>query len=189
MKLHLVDLNPDVVAAWRIAFSDHPEVDISEASILDVATDAIVSPANSHGFMDGGVDRVYLLHFGQQLQNRVREMICRRSEEMLPVGAAELVDTRNPKIPWLIVAPTMEMPEAVPATNAGRAFAAVLRLANRHAEIDDICCPGLCTGVGQVSASDSAEAMESAYSEWKRTNQKQEENMSADSRAFGPESP
>ncbi len=168
MKLHLVDLNPDVVSAWKIAFSAHSEIEISEASILHIATDAIVSPANSHGFMDGGVDRIYLLHFGQQLQDRVREMICRRSEGMLPIGAAELVDTRNPKIPWLIVAPTMEMPEAVPATNAGRAFAAVLRLASRHPEIDEICCPGLCTGIGQVSASDSAEAMESAYSAWKR---------------------
>ena len=90
MKLHLVDLNPDVVAAWRAAFVDHPEVNISEASILDVATDAIVSPANSHGFMDGGIDRVYLLHFGQQLQDSVRSMVYRRSEEMLPIGAAEL---------------------------------------------------------------------------------------------------
>ena len=151
MKLRLIDLNPDVVAAWRVAFADHPEVEISEASILDVATNAIVSPANSHGFMDGGVDRIYLVHFGQQLQDRVREMIYRRSEEMLPVGAAELVDTLDSTIPWLIVAPTMEMPESVPATNAGRAFAAVLRLANRHLEVTDICCSGLCTGVGQVS--------------------------------------
>ena len=175
MKLHLVDLNPEVVAAWKVAFADHPEVDISEASILDVATDAIVSPANSHGFMDGGIDRVYLLHFGSQLQDSVRDMIYRRSEEMLPVGAAELVDTRHSDALWLIVAPTMEMPEAVPATNAQRAFAAVLRLSNRHPEIEDICCPGLCTGVGQVSALDSAEAMESAYSDWKRANQKRED--------------
>jgi len=171
MKLRLIDLNPDVVAAWRVAFADHPEVEILQASILDVATTAVVSPANSHGFMDGGVDRVYLARFGPQLQDRVREMIHRRPEEMLPVGAAELVATRDPNIPWLIVAPTMETPGAVPAMNAGRAFAAVLRLANRHPELGEICCPGLCTGVGQVSPADSAEFMEGSYTNWKRAKQ------------------
>ena len=171
MKLHLVDLNSDVVSAWMEAFAQHTEVDIEQASILDIATDTIVSPANSHGFMDGGIDLVYLRHFGQQLQDRVRDMIYRRPEGILPVGTAEIVKTMHDKIPWLIVAPTMEMPEAVPQINAHRAFSAVLRLTDRHPELSDIYCPGFCTGVGQVSPIDSASSMEAAYSAWKRKRQ------------------
>ncbi len=175
MKLHLVDLNSDVVSAWMEAFAQHTEVDIVKASILDIATDTIVSPANSHGFMDGGIDFVYFRHFGQQLQDRVRDMIYRRPEGILPVGTAEIVKTMHDKIPWLIVAPTMEMPEAVPQINAQRAFSAVLRLTDRHPELMDIYCPGFCTGVGQVSPTDSASSMEAAYSAWKRNKKEGEQ--------------
>lgn len=31
-----------------------------EGSILDVEGDALVSPVNSFGFMDGGIDRAYV---------------------------------------------------------------------------------------------------------------------------------
>ena len=80
MKLRLVDLNPAIVEGWKSFFTVHPEVDVVSGSILDSATDAIVSAANSHGFMDGGIDLVYLRHFGQQLQDRVRDRIYRRPE-------------------------------------------------------------------------------------------------------------
>lgn len=150
MQLHLVDTNVALVEAWRESFASFEEVDIREASILDVASDAVVSPANSHGFMDGGLDLVYLNYFGFGLQERVRNAICRRSESMIPVGAAELVVTGHRDIPFLVVAPTMEMPEAVPSVNARRALAAVLRLWERYDHIGDLWCPGLGTGVGQV---------------------------------------
>ena len=169
MKLHLVDLNPAIVEAWKSFFTVHPEVDVVSGSILDSATDAIVSPANSHGFMDGGIDLVYLRHFGRQLEDRVRDLVFRRPEQMIPVGSAELVDTGSAQIPFLIVAPTMEMPEPVPPLHARRALAAVLRLADRHDYISDICCPGLCTGVGRVSPEDAAREMEIAYREWKES--------------------
>lgn len=168
MRLHLCDLNIEVVGAWREVFSCHPEVDVIHESIIARETDAVVSPANSHGFMDGGIDLVYLRHFGHALQDRVRETICRRPNQIIPVGAAELVDTGNPHIPFFIVAPTMEMPEPVPASHARRAFAAVPRLVDRHSELSDVCCPGLCAGVGRVSPYDAAREMESAYREWKK---------------------
>jgi O-acetyl-ADP-ribose deacetylase (regulator of RNase III) len=40
-------------------------VTVHQVSILDVACDAVVSPANSFGFMDGGIDAVYLSLFGK----------------------------------------------------------------------------------------------------------------------------
>lgn len=172
MKLHLVDINSDVIEAWKASFSKHNEVRIIEASIFDVARYTVVSPANSHGFMDGGIDLVYLRYFGQQIQDRIRELICHRSEGMLPVGSADFISTMNPRIPWMIVAPTMEMPEAVSPLNAQRAFAAVLRLVERHPEFEEIYCPGFCTGVGKISPMEAAIAMEAAYSFWKDKNKK-----------------
>ena len=56
LNLYLIDLNPDLVEEWKRSFSGLPNVHIDCRNILDVAQNAIVSPANSYGFMDGGID-------------------------------------------------------------------------------------------------------------------------------------
>lgn len=91
----------------------------------------------------------------------------RRPEGMLPVGASLAVKTGHARIPWLIVAPTMEMPEAVPAEHSGRALRAVLRLVERHPELGpDIYCPGLGTLTGRVPPEFAADEMANAYLKW-----------------------
>jgi hypothetical protein len=86
---------------------------------------------------------------------------------MLPVGASLVVRTKHPRIPWLIVAPTMEMPEAIPSEHCGRALRAVLRLVDVHPELDaDIFCPGLGTLTGRVAPELAAREMAVAYSAW-----------------------
>lgn len=72
--------------------------------------DAIVSPANSYGFMDGGIDAVYVEHFGEIIQTRVRESILYDHHGELLVGQATIVETDDRKIPFLIAAPTMRVP-------------------------------------------------------------------------------
>lgn len=54
MKLVLADVKPALVAPWRRAFEGVTQVEVREGSIFDVPADALVSPANSFGFMDGG---------------------------------------------------------------------------------------------------------------------------------------
>lgn len=167
MKLHLVDINETLVEQWRIAFTPFPEVAIECADILAVAHHCLVSPANSHGFMDGGIDDQYRYFFGAQIERTVQEAILRRPEQMLPVGASLVVPTQHARIPWLIVAPTMEMPEAVPAEHSGRALRAVLRLVRRHRELDsDVFCPGLGSLTGRVPPDLAAREMALAYSDW-----------------------
>ena len=110
--------------------------------------------------MDGGIDAAYLAFFGQALQETVQSAIQQRPEGRLPIGAALAVRTRHAQIPYLIVAPTMETPEAVPAAHAGRALRAVLRVIDRHPELGtDVYCPGLCTWTGRVSPEDAALSM------------------------------
>lgn len=54
MELILTSVSDDLAAAWRRFCAGYPMVRFHDGSILDVSCDAIVSPANSFGFMDGG---------------------------------------------------------------------------------------------------------------------------------------
>jgi hypothetical protein len=58
--LTLVDKQEALVSALQQEFASFPEVSIVEGNILELAENCIVSPANSYGFMDGGIDLQYL---------------------------------------------------------------------------------------------------------------------------------
>jgi O-acetyl-ADP-ribose deacetylase (regulator of RNase III) len=134
-----------------------------------VARHALVSPANSYGFMDGGIDAAYSAFFGPRVQADVQEAINRRPEGYLPVGASLAIRTGHARVPFLIVAPTMHTPEEVPAASCYRALRAVLRLADAETELaQDIYCPGLATGTGRVPAAEAAREMFRAYEDWRR---------------------
>ena len=168
MKLHFADINKQVIDSLKIHFKDFPDVIVHHANILEIAEHCIVSPANSHGFMDGGIDNDYLDFFGKKIEKIVQNAILRRPEGFLPVGASILVKTLHPVIPYMIVAPTMEMPEAVPAINAGRAMQAVLRIVTRGMLPEgDIYCPGLGTLTGMIPSEKAARKMALAYQDWK----------------------
>ncbi|MEU7279055.1 macro domain-containing protein [Streptomyces sp. NPDC045431] len=108
LRVVLTDVNADVVEAWRAAFADTPEVEIRRGSILDEQVDAWVSPTNSRGRMDGGVDAVVKRYLGAGIQLRVQRAIRDRFAGRLPVGSAVCVPSGavNPK--YLISTPTME---------------------------------------------------------------------------------
>ncbi len=172
MRLYFVDDDGDVLAALRRAFEGVADVECLDGDILAVARNTLVSPANSHGHMDGGIDAAYVAFFGMALQRRVRDAIDRRPEGHLPVGASLAVRTGHPRVPFLIVAPTMELPEAVAPLNSYRALRAVLRLASRDPELGaEVFCPGLATGVGHVAADEAAGQMRRAYDDWRRSAQ------------------
>lgn len=170
MKLFLVDVEPDLVASWKREFISFPEVEIFCDDILAIAHNAIVSPANSYGFMDGGIDQLYLDYFGLQIQKLVQDAISHRREGYLPVGASVVVKTGNSKIPYLVVSPTMLMPEKIPAANCFFAMASSLRVASATPEITHLYCPGLGTGVGGVPFEVAAAEMANAYRKWKANN-------------------
>lgn len=167
IELVLVDVVPDLVACWKQAFQPFPEVAILHDHILTVAENALVSPSNSYGFMDGGIDQQYLDYFGLELQTRVMQAIARRREGYLPVGASLIVATSHAHIPYLIVAPTMTIPEPVDPSHSYRALAAALRVAQQHPSMQRVFCPGLGTGVGQVPYESAAQEMAAAYCDWK----------------------
>jgi len=182
LEIHLRDLSRSLVEAWESAFADVPGVEVSQGDIfstrpgpvpdgarIDVPADAVVSPANSFGFMDGGIDAVYTHQFGFQLEARLQELLAAEHGGELPGGCAVIVETGSDDIPWCISAPTMRVPEAVPNTaNAYLAFRAALRAALAHnaagrEPIARVLCPGLATTTGQMPVNRCAAQMRVAW--------------------------
>ena len=167
MEFWLVDRNVEFVEACQQSFAEFDRVYVREGNILECAECAIVSPANSYGFMDGGIDRQYVNFFGESIEQKLQNAIARREEGYLPIGAAEIIKTCHSRIPYLIAAPTMITPEAVSAENCFYATIAILTIAFKHQDtITKIYCPGLGTGIGKVSPQIAAKEMAMAYGRW-----------------------
>ena len=167
LQLHLIDSNSDVASALRSAFAGFPEVEVHHGELLASAEQCVVSPANSFGFMDGGFDRALYSFFGPAIQTRLQDAINRRPEGFLPVGASLVVRTGHGKVPFLLVAPTVMLPESAEPSNAYRAMRAVLRIARAEAaSFTHIYCPGLATGIGGVAPLEAAEQMARAYADF-----------------------
>jgi O-acetyl-ADP-ribose deacetylase (regulator of RNase III) len=164
MQIILSAVDKALATAWHRFCGDLDFVQVHHGSILDVACDAVVSPANSFGFMDGGVDAVYRNHFGHQIQEQVRQLIAERHYGEMLVGAADLVETGNARIPYMIVAPTMRVPMVLnDSVNPYLAARAILLLVSRYSfhsgvhagqpvssKIQSIAFPGLGTGIGKI---------------------------------------
>ncbi|MFF1444563.1 macro domain-containing protein [Streptomyces sp. NPDC058295] len=108
LRVVLTDINASVVEAWRAAFADTPGIEIRKGSILDEKVDAWVSPTNSRGRMDGGVDAAIKRHLGAGIQLRVQRAIRDRFGGRLPVGSAVCVPSGAVDPRFLISTPTME---------------------------------------------------------------------------------
>jgi O-acetyl-ADP-ribose deacetylase (regulator of RNase III) len=168
---HLRDRGGELTAAWQRHFAGVPGVVPATGDIFGVPVEAVVSPANCFGFMDGGIDRVYSERFGWHVQDRLREVIRRDWDGELPIGLALVVETGAADIPFLVAAPTMRAPVSVAGTlNAYLAFRAVLRAVGRHNEerpgsIRAVACPGLGTGTGEMPPGICARQMRAAWDE------------------------
>lgn len=165
IELRLCALDPDMLDAWSTYFAAQPNVSLHLGNILEHAGDAIVSPANSFGFMDGGIDLAYSRFFGWELQERLQDRIRERHAGELPVGTAEAVSTLHDQIPTLICAPTMRVPGEISETvNVYLACRAAL-LAARAENVQSLLSPALGTGVGGMPYGRAAKQMYAAYAE------------------------
>ena len=54
--IYFVDRNPDVIQALSKAFNGISDISCRHGNILELASNCVVSPANSAGFMDGSID-------------------------------------------------------------------------------------------------------------------------------------
>ena len=179
LKITLAAVEPALADAWDRFCADLSNVTVHRGSLLDLSVDAVVSPANSFGFMDGGIDHLYSRHFGWCVQDRLQNLIRTHHHGELVVGSAEIVETNDLRIPFVIAAPTMRVPmiltDTVNPYLAARAALLLVRygtfvagpLAGEpvSAAVASIAFPGLGTGVGRVGPATCARQVRAAIEE------------------------
>ena len=169
MKIILAGTQKDLINEWKRFFKDVPFVSVYHGSIFDNPCDAIVSPANSFGFMDGGLDLALSKYLGWHIQERLQALIKSKYDGELLVGQAEIVATDNSHFPYLISAPTMRVPMVLKdSINPYLAMRAILLLIKKGKFEDNslisntiktVAISGLGTGVGCVSPTMCARQM------------------------------
>ncbi|RKT02515.1 O-acetyl-ADP-ribose deacetylase (regulator of RNase III) [Streptomyces sp. 3211.6] len=170
LKVVLTDVNERVVQAWRTAFADTPGIEIRRGSILDEDVDAWVTPTNSRGRMDGGVDAAIKRHLGAGIQLRVQRAIRDRFAGTLPVGSAVCVPSGAAVPRYLISTPTMaQSSQNVRDTlNVALACAAAFQAVHRQnrrapGSIRSVALVGMGAQTGRVPARVCANLMWTGY--------------------------
>ncbi|WP_234431694.1 ADP-ribosyltransferase domain-containing protein [Streptomyces sp. NRRL S-241] len=170
LRVVLTDVNEHVVQAWRAAFADTPGIEIRRGSILDEDVDAWVTPTNSRGRMDGGVDAVIKRHLGSGIQVRVQRAIRDRFAGAMPVGSAVCVPSGAAVPRFLISTPTMvQSSQNVSATlNVALACAAAFQAVHRQnrkapGSIRSVALVGMGAQTGRVPARVCANLMWTGY--------------------------
>lgn len=126
---------------------------VQMGDLTKIKCDAIVNPANSFGFMGGGVAGAIKRMGGTQIEN---EAI---SKAPIPVGSAVFTTGGNLPCSYVIHAPTMEQPAMrIDIENVKIATLAALQL-GVELHLNSIAIPGMGTGVGGVPTSEAAKAI------------------------------
>lgn len=184
MRIVLRDREPYVTEAWRHHFRGAREVEIEMTDIFDgFFTNAIISPANSYGFMDGGIDAVYAKRW-PELQGDLQAALRLSFSGHIPVGWSRVTMLHDaPQLgrdfDMVITCPTMRIPESIVGTsNVYLAFLAALQtikswnqqaVVDRARRIESVTCPGMGTGVGKMDPDVAAYQMRVAYDHWLKT--------------------
>lgn len=170
IQLILVDPNYRVSTAFKERFSYLPNVQVVNGDFEQLTSyDCLVSPANSFGMMDGGVDAAITKFFGISLMERVQQKILDdyRGEQL--VGTSFIIETGHPQHPFLAHTPTMRVPMQIVGTDIPYVAMWAMLLAveqhNRHTDrkISSIACPGFGTGIGRIPPDEAARQMALAY--------------------------
>ncbi|MFK5970794.1 MAG: macro domain-containing protein [Candidatus Marithrix sp.] len=150
-------------------FLEIDQVEIVEGDIFALNCTALVSSANSFGDMSGGLDKI----IDNFYQNKAQPMIIKAIQSEffgeLPVGNAVIINMKAEKFPNLIVSPTMRIPGNIEGTInvylAMRALLVALAKYNSHTtnKIQTVAIPSLGTGIGGMSAKESARQMKTAF--------------------------
>ncbi|KOS06464.1 hypothetical protein AM493_10765 [Flavobacterium akiainvivens] len=166
LNIQLTHYNtPALGAAWGTHFEFEPGVTIRNTDITTTDCNAVVSPGNSFGFMDGGLDLALSRTFGWGIQTELQNRIKQLPLGELLVGQAEIIPTgTTPQ--YVVCAPTMHVPGPVAeSVNAYLAMKAILLACTSRPQIHSVAVPGLCTGTGKMPFETAAYQMYVAYCE------------------------
>jgi len=126
---------------------------VKRGDLTQISCDAIVNPANSFGYMGGGVAGAIKRVGGVEIEN---EAITKAP---IIVGAAVFTAAGSLPCTFVIHAPTMEQPAMrIGIENVKLATKAALEL-GVELNLKTIAIPGMGTGVGGVPVEDAAKAI------------------------------
>lgn len=163
MKIIIRDRQKDLLDyIARVPELNKNVVELEHGEMFEMTgAEALVSPANSFGHMDGGIDLAYSLKIGWHLQKRVQDAIKEKTKygELL-IGDALIVETDFEQFPYLISAPTVRTPRLLycDEVNVFLASRAAIGEARREG-FDSVVLPGMGTGVAKVPLDRAAFAM------------------------------
>lgn len=180
-KFIIFDYNKDILAGIKPHFENIDNVKVMSIDVRKLISDpkfnidVIVSPANSYGFMRGGIDAFLsdmFLNIEFCTQKIIKNLNVKQlnNKPILPVGSAILVDITdciypNTKCKQMISAPTMETPMQIDPKNIYYVFYAILKLTS-HMKNKTIAVPGLGTACGGVSFDECGKWMKAAYDDF-----------------------
>lgn len=126
---------------------------VERGDLTQISCDAIVNPANSYGYMGGGVAGAIKRIGGIEIE---KEAI---SKAPIDVGKAVMTTAGSLPCKYVIHAPTMKQPAMrIGVENVTLATRAAFELGVKL-NLKSIAIPGMGTGVGGVSTDDAAETI------------------------------
>jgi O-acetyl-ADP-ribose deacetylase (regulator of RNase III) len=169
IEFTIVGLQQDGIDSLKYEFNDLPNFTFYRKNILQIVkSDCIVSPGNSYGIMDGGVDADinYALDFIDVKVVRPYIQDIYHGEQ--PVGTCEIFKTGDVSYKYLAHTPTMRVPsnvvETINAYIAMRALLSTVLNHNKiHKDIHSVLMTGFCCGHGKYDYKRSAKEMRLAY--------------------------
>jgi len=177
MNIKFISLNNEWVDSIKEHFKNVPLISAEKGDIKTIPTEnhCFVSPANSLGFMDGGIDlvlsREIMPGIDRKVKKRIQDLdiISSMGRPYLPIGS--VISVSYDVNTFLIVTPTMFLPHDVRGTqNAYWSFYAALKmwhkLCTQKNKKYNLVVTSHCCGVGKMSGKESAEQMKRAYDDF-----------------------
>ena len=152
MKVLIADHNKSTIASIE-ELNPSFEVELGDPLAFDI--DAVVSPANTKGIMNGGYDAVLRRYFGVGIEYSVRQYL---EQFQIDVGQAIAVKTGHPKVEWLIVSPTVSVTGEGLSGHKSVSYACAYNSVKVALEknVEYLGMTGLGTGVGGLDRRESA---------------------------------
>ena len=169
MKVLIADHNKSTVTSLEEC---DPSFDIELGNPLAFDIDAVVSPANTKGIMNGGYDAVLRRFFGVTIEYLVQQYLEKFN---IDVGQAIAVKTGHPKVHWLIVTPTVSVTGEGLSGHESVSYACAYNAVKVAYEknVNYLGMTGLGSGVGgldrRISAKQQIKGIEDALSDIEKT--------------------
>ena len=174
-RITLISLNKVWTDEMKKLLEAQESITIIHGKVEDLprTNTTFVSPANSLGFMDGGIDYAYSRVMFPGVEKAVRQRIAELGKKTalgrpyLPIGQAIAVPTSTPTA-HLIAAPTMFLPHDVSKTqNAYASTLAALALHAKYAPETTLVLTSHCCGYGKMTEAESAKQMVAALHDFR----------------------